>query len=320
MTSHPELSPHEYSELLQAAREHGPVKGHWDWWCAIASMLTWAGSLSLIATGNWFAMISAGVLLGFSLLLQQLLLHECAHATLFRSTRLNQLVGFFLGLNTLTPFGSYQRGHAAHHTLIGTDGDPTAAPRTAARRAKLIEFIVKLRIFPVLYLGGVYAPYLLFDFRRGSSAPLQQRLSTLTQLIAIVTWHLALAYLLGFLAYGVVSLASFWIAGLLYEYLFTQNQHVGLLPVPDDQSRYSFRDQVNFSRSVSLPFAGWFLYFNLHKEHHLFPQLSFRYLPVVHRWLKDHRSDILEFTSDDLGPLRRRRHLNLFTPTSGDHD
>ena len=44
-----------------------------------------------------------------------MLQHDCGHGSLFRSRRLNGVVGFACSLVTLTPFGYWRRLHARHH-------------------------------------------------------------------------------------------------------------------------------------------------------------------------------------------------------------
>jgi len=257
------------------------VRFPWEFAAMTVAFLLSLISCLLLITDNLALHLTAVLSLASALLLLQLLLHECAHNALFKSRRLNGAFGWLMGLFILTPFFSYRRGHSIHHSFLGTPVDPTAAPGSHHRWQRLVNFLVAVRVVPVLYLGGVYGPYLLFDFLRRKHQSL---------------------------------------SGLLYEYLFTQNQHVGLLPggKAEAEGRYRFRQQVNFSRSVQLPCSGLFLYFNLHKEHHLFPHLPCRSLPRVHQWLQTHRRDVLEFTSEHLGVLQRRSDLNLFSPTAGD--
>jgi omega-6 fatty acid desaturase (delta-12 desaturase) len=316
----PVLTAAECREMLNDAQTRGPVRFPWEIVALVCAVTLTAAGLYLIAMNGLAAGAAAVAFLGFAMLLFQLLLHECAHAALFSRPIWNDVVGWLLGLVVLTPYFSFRHGHAIHHSYAGTDDDPTAAPQDTCRQHVLIDFFVQLRIIPILYLGGVYGPYLLYDLRDRSRQKWMHLAGYVGSLIAILTLHASLAWHFGWGRYLPLILAAFWFSAILYELLFTQNQHVGLRPVPDAAERYRHREQVNFSRSVRLPCAGLFLYFNLHKEHHLFPQLPCRYLPRIHQWLREHRSDILAYTSDHLGVLDRRQHLNLFTPTAGDHD
>lgn len=306
--------------MLEHARGVGPVTFRWEWAVMFGAVSLLASSLFLFLLQSTVASVAGVVMLGVSLLLFQLLLHECAHRSLFRSRWMNTVTGWLMGLWCLMPFFSFRRGHAVHHSSLGVEGDPTAAPRDARRQSRLLDMLVWLRVVPILYLGGVYGPYLLFDFRQRSHQPRRCLVVYTINLLAILLLHLTLAWSVGWNRYPWFLLAAFWLSGVFYEYLFTQHQHIGLLPGPETPDRFSHRQQVNCSRSIRLPGAGMFLFFHLHKEHHLFPQLPCRYLPRIHQWLQENRSDVLGFTSEYLGVLRRRRHLNLHTPTAGDHD
>jgi len=45
--------------------------------------------------------------------------HDCGHGSFFRSRAANDVLGRALGVLTLTPYGHWKRGHAAHHASTG---------------------------------------------------------------------------------------------------------------------------------------------------------------------------------------------------------
>jgi len=45
--------------------------------------------------------------------------HDCGHGSFFRSRAANDLLGRALSVLTLTPYGSWSQGHAAHHASTG---------------------------------------------------------------------------------------------------------------------------------------------------------------------------------------------------------
>ncbi|HEX2116506.1 MAG TPA: fatty acid desaturase [Alphaproteobacteria bacterium] len=45
--------------------------------------------------------------------------HDCGHGSFFRSRWANDLLGWFLGVVTLTPYGAWRRNHAIHHATSG---------------------------------------------------------------------------------------------------------------------------------------------------------------------------------------------------------
>ena len=128
-----------------------------------------------------------------------------------------------------------------------------------------------------------------------------------------------LAWVFALFRYLFVLVFAFWVSAIFYEYLFTQHQHVGLLPVPRNNDRYRLCEQQVFSRSARTRCAGILMFFKVHKEHHLFPNLPFGYLPRVHDWLQRNRPEVLDFTSDHLGILQRRSDLRIYEPTEVNH-
>lgn len=316
----PVITKDECRSILEHVEAVGAVRFPWEFAALTIAFLLSLIGLLLLLTNRLILDAVAVVSLASAMLLWQLLLHECAHNTLFTSRSVNAIVGWLIGLFVLTPFFSFRRGHSIHHSCLGTSADPTAAPGNNHPWQRLAGCLVAVRVVPVLYLGGVYGPYLLFDFLRRRRQPSLCFAGYCFNLLAILLLHSLFAAVIGTNRWLVCLTMAFWSAGLLYEYLFTQNQHIGLLPCGrmDATDRYRFRQQVNFSRSVQLPCSGLLLYFNLHKEHHLFPHLPCRSLPRVHQWLQTHRRDVLDFTSEHPGILQRRSDLKLFSPTTGD--
>ena len=323
----PELLSTEYAELLEDAGEEPEVAG----WVSIvlvstAFLLFGAGAALVAVPGSplssWLVTATAGVVLAIAMLLLSLVVHECAHRTLFESRWLNDLTGSFAGLLTVAPFLSYRRGHIAHHRFLGSNEgkDPTASPQKEFRENRLLDFLLCTGLLPVFYWGGVYGPYLIYDLFPTAQERRPAHLVQWTANMALAGMvHAALFWLLG-PVYLVAFAIGFVGSGVLYENLFTLNQHIGLLAVPEEKPKYSYREQLNFTRTVQVPMAALIFYFNLHKEHHLMPGLNWRYLPVLHRLLRKRHPEIYEFTDEDLAIARRRRMRahELLTPKVGD--
>ena len=48
-----------------------------------------------------------------------ILQHDCGHGSFFKSKRLNDVIGFALGVLVLTPYHCWRRQHALHHATSG---------------------------------------------------------------------------------------------------------------------------------------------------------------------------------------------------------
>jgi fatty acid desaturase len=310
------LTPDEVKAVLRAARNGKPPAPHPLVVILPALVVTLMGFV-LVGVYLPLAVVTVPAL-ALSLTVLSVAVHEAAHGTLFQSRRANTAVGFSLGALVWIPFFSYRRGHQAHHRWAGspTGRDPTAAPLGPVAPNRMLDVVLRLRI-PVLFWAGVYVPYLLYDLRKRDGWRPNQLLGYAGNVLVVLTIHGTVAWMIGVLPYLVAATGGFIGWGIVYEELFTRHQHIGLLPEPAGKQRYSPTEQVQFSRSIHLPLAGLVFYFNLHKEHHLFPGLSFRYLPRVRDALRRIRPDVYDFTMQTRRRPPARAH-EFLTPRVGD--
>ena len=282
-----------------------------------------AGLLAVLNAPAAGPMIVAAAILGIALLALSVAQHECAHGTLFANRRVNALVGWLAGLLVLTPFAGFRRGHRAHHAWSGRAKDPTPAPDRPRRPSIARDVVLALRIIPVMFVTGVWWPYFIYDWCPTAHRPaLRNRLAWLLDAALIVGMHAALGLLIGPVAWLIVAGGGVLLWAILYEQLFTQYHHVGLAPVDHPGIRLPLHEQLHHARSIEMPtwLAGPLLNFNLHKEHHLFPQMPWHRLSVVHTLLRERQPDLLARTESRLRPLRwrhRRSHI-LLSPTPDD--
>ena len=78
----------------------------------------WAGIWGLMQAGHYWAVlgfIPAGGLLVRLFIIQ----HDCGHQSMFSNRKVNDWVGRFIGILTLTPYDHWKRGHALHHAGSG---------------------------------------------------------------------------------------------------------------------------------------------------------------------------------------------------------
>lgn len=263
----------------------------------------------LYAVSFFMPLLLAIATLSFAMTMFIVITHECAHLSLFRNRTLNVIVGHVAGIFCFMPFTTYQRGHRAHHNWVGSSlgKDPTPSPKEQVAPSLYLDILFKLRI-PVLYWYGVFFPYFFYDLKPSASKRSWKHIMQFsTNIIVITAIHWVVAYWIGVHHYLIVMGCGFFGSGIIYEHLFTMTQHLGLQSLPEDKERYSYREQVNFSRSVRLPASTLFFHFNLHKEHHLAPGLNYQYLPALHDKIRSLRPDIFQFTSSEIQPLTTRK-------------
>ncbi|MDH5642690.1 MAG: fatty acid desaturase [Gemmatimonadota bacterium] len=73
--------------------------------------------LSLVV-GYWLTLLLA-IPTGFFLVRLFVLQHDCGHGSFFKSNKINDTVGFFLGVLTLMPYAYWRKTHAIHHATSG---------------------------------------------------------------------------------------------------------------------------------------------------------------------------------------------------------
>jgi len=113
------LTPDEW----RAVTASSDLRGAWlvlCQWLLVAAIFAAAA-----AWPNPVVLLLAVWLLGGRQLGFGVLVHECGHRTLFRTQRLNDLVGDWLvAPPTFNNMRAYMRGHLHHHRLAGTHEDP----------------------------------------------------------------------------------------------------------------------------------------------------------------------------------------------------
>lgn len=106
-------------EGLSAYKFPNPVKSTWQIlnslvpfvviWLLMLRSLSWSYGLTLL-----LSIPAAGFLVRLFIIQ-----HDCGHHSFFRSRRVNDFVGTFFGILTLTPYHLWRRSHSRHHASSG---------------------------------------------------------------------------------------------------------------------------------------------------------------------------------------------------------
>jgi omega-6 fatty acid desaturase (delta-12 desaturase) len=81
----------------------------------------WYAAYRALSVGYWLTLILAVPTAGFAMRLF-LIQHDCGHGSFFKSQKVADLVGFWLGVVTLTPYRYWRKTHAYHHAHSGDLG------------------------------------------------------------------------------------------------------------------------------------------------------------------------------------------------------
>ena len=219
------------------------------------------------------------LLLALALVQWFVVLHECGHDTLFRTRRLNHLVGPLAGAFAAIPNTCWTRIHGRHHRWTGwQDLDPTTVALVPRDRPRLERTIVNvcwtcsIPLFSVIYRLENYW-HLPRLFRYFSARPERVRMvrdaAVLLLLYAVVAWWTGPLKLL-------ITVGPAVILSLMAEDVLLLSQHTH---IPQHVSHgatvrpFPAIEQEEFSRSLRLP--GWLstllLHFDAHELHHMYP-------------------------------------------------
>ena len=247
---------------------------------AHVGLLVAGATLVHVAVGHWW-LPAALLLQGVFLVSLFAAMHECVHASAFRTRRLNDVVGWMAGLGILFDATYYRHFHFAHHRYTQDPArDPelltappprsrreywwrmTAIPYWQARLASLWR-LSRGRFDGLDFIGATARPEIVRSVR-----------GTVLVLAALLAGSLALRST-ALLWYWLLPLAL----GLPLLRLYLLTEHTGCSE--DDDAFGNTRTTIS-TRVVR------FLMWNLpyHAEHHLYPSIPFHQLPLAHRWLR----------------------------------
>lgn len=85
---------------------------------AVPLAAIWAAMLLTVQETYWLTLLLTLPAAAFTVRLF-IIQHDCGHRSFFRSRRLNDLVGFAIGVVTLTPHAYWRQAHNIHHATCG---------------------------------------------------------------------------------------------------------------------------------------------------------------------------------------------------------
>jgi fatty acid desaturase len=244
--------------------------------------------------------VSMGILAGRQLGLA-ILMHDCAHYSLFATKGLNQWVGRWLcGAPLLIDLDGYRTYHLKHHQTAGSKDDPDLAnyqyypvtsrsfTRKVLRDLSGITGIKNLLIILSMSLG--LADYTL-AYKLDDKKPRRNWKDVLRQakrfLLAPLLVHSAFLAVLVFL--GVPWLYGLWLLTYMTVYMLVLRirnaaEHAALPDCFSPDPRLHTRTTLAcwWERLLLAP-----NFVNFHLEHHLLPAVPGYRLPSMHIWLRE---------------------------------
>jgi len=185
---------------------------------------------------SWWLVVPLAVLAGGFLVRVFIIFHDCGHGSFFKSRTANDIVGFFAGVLTLTPYYHWRWEHAIHHASsghldkrgIGDIWTLTVQEYLEASRGN--RFAYRLARNPFILF--VLAPVFVFVIRQrfpAAKANRRERHSVYWMNLGILGMAAGLSLVFGIKAYVLIQLIVIGVAGGVGVWLFyVQHQFEGV--------------------------------------------------------------------------------------------
>lgn len=256
----------------------------WGWWLVFFNwaMIAAAFALAIIWT-NPLTLLAAVFLLGGRQLGLAVLMHEAGHKTLFRSNRLNQVVGQWVcAYPVLGDVDAYGASHREHHRHAGTENDPDL-PNYRSYPVSKASFKRKIKR-DLTGQTGLILVRMLFG-GQGRNMMLREGEKTHSERKGLLVNLLMFTIML---ALGVGEFYLLWVVAYLFAYPLIARirqvaEHGNVPDLYDLDPRLNTRTtRANFlERLIFCP-----NHVNYHLEHHLLASVPCHRLPELHRVLQ----------------------------------
>ncbi|WP_010585219.1 fatty acid desaturase [Schlesneria paludicola] len=237
------------------------------------------GILIWMATPNWYLMIPAMMLHGFTIVTMFAPMHECVHKTAFATPLLNEIFGWIAGLLSFYNFTYYRYYHTWHHRYTQ---DPERDPELMSPKPRNVwEYLVEISAITF----WCNRPLMFIRLATGQTGRYPFVPENARRKIAI-----SASIQLGVYATGLVSIALGHTAALYYFFLpvlLAQPLLRAILLAEHTGCTYDENGLTN-TRTTLTNFPIRLLMWNMpyHTEHHLYPSIPFYQLPRAHDELK----------------------------------
>jgi len=257
-------------------------------------------SVRLSISDSWLSYALGQLCLALCFHYAYLIVHECVHESFVDSKRGNMVLGFLFSIPALLPFSARKLEHHRHHTFTGNyDHDPATRRGMDAfpRRSRL------KRAFLIVCWKTAFPIFAFLEHTHFWKMVFLERPKRLKQKIALLAsgWVSALPVLLLLLFFPLKTILCLpAVIGYLILVEFFN------LPHHFDSEFYSgapkqLWDHHTMTKSCDIhPLIAKIvlLNFNLHTEHHFYPQLPWHRLPELSTALKKSLGDEYQSTKE----------------------
>ena len=262
----------------------------------IPFLALWAGIWALMQAGHYWAVIGfipAGGLIVRLFIVQ----HDCGHQSMFSNRRVNDWVGRFIGILTLTPYDHWKRSHALHHAGSGNldrrgigDDITTLTVEEYNNASKWGKFKYRLYRHPVV-MFGLGPAYLFFLANRLPLGAMKNGVkpwaSALLTNLGVAILYGGLIWAIGWEIFVMIQIPTILVGASIGVWMFyVQHQF--------DETHWSRtgewdREHAALQGSSYYDLPKWLMWvtgnIGVHHVHHLSSRIPFYHLPKI---LKEH--------------------------------
>ncbi len=234
-----------------------------------------------LAVSYWLTLALALPTAGFMVRIF-IIFHDCGHGSFFKSQWANTVMGFFVGILTLTPYDNWRHEHAIHHATAGDldrrgIGDVltlTVAEYLELPWYKKIGYRIVRNPY-ILFTVGALVVFMVLHRFWGKYAGPRERASVIITNLALLVIGVVLSALIGWQAVLLVDLPIRFFACSAGVWLFyVQHNFDGTYWQRHDKWEY-FKAGMEGSSFYKLPgILQWFSgNIGFHHIHHLSPKI-----------------------------------------------
>ena len=236
------------------------------------ALMAATGTLVWLAMPNWYLMVPAMIIHGFTIVTMFAPMHECVHRTAFATPVLNEVFGWVADLLSFYNFTYYRYYHTWHHRYTqDLERDPelmTPKPRN------LFEYLTEISAIPFWCLRpmmfarlalGMTSSYPFVPANARQKIAISAGLQLAVYVAEIVSIVMGYPYALYFFFLPAILAQPLLRAILIAEHTGCSNDEDGLT-----NTRTTL---------TSLPIRLLMWNMPYHTEHHLYPSIPFYQLP-----------------------------------------
>ena len=221
------------------------------------------------------------------------IMHEAGHGNIHRRDLINVIIGHYTSLFCFLPFYPWRYIHQEHHTWTGNpEKDPTMKQVLRMKTKKRIPLAVKFTWRSWIPLGAVLQHVVFWTYPISIWREGRMKRQRIHMLISILFLAAGLAVLAEFLGWrGMSRLWPSFVIYLVGVELVNFPHHLDMPTVDPNSSKqrlYVWEQQAT-TRSCRYPgilSELLVLNFNLHTEHHIFPDLPWFRLKEARKLIK----------------------------------